>query len=201
MWEPGTDYLAPHIKLKDVEESCDRLGRYLPPKDAVHPFFRREIQQKQWPRKRTIFNDSSKPDIFITEGLNYLMSLSSWQLAKFELTKLYNLVLPYHQFYNPYPFYDFTIMIVLPFFFYGIYLFYKWSRQMNPWTYQIEVLLLLIVYLIMITLVFGGMPRYRDPYDPYIIIIAVISGSELFNRFFHRRNSLWQESIADGGKT
>ena len=47
---------------------------------------------------------------------------------------------------------------------------------------QYFILAILLGYFILITLVFGGMPRYRYPYDPYIFIIAVTGFLEYLNQ-------------------
>jgi len=172
MWTPGSDYISADIKLSGLKNFSGREGRPLP-NQAWHPLIK-QMQDKFTGRP----DDFSRSEFFMQEGLKYLENLSFYDIIKLKLTKLWRLVQPYHQFYNPV--YDFIFISLLPFFIYGLYLMlFKTSLFPNK---QYFILVTLLGYLGLVTLVFGGMPRYRYPFDPYIFIIAVTGFLEYLNR-------------------
>jgi hypothetical protein len=184
---PGSNYLSPDTKLNDIKRYSDQFSLLLVTPKVLHPALLK-LRHTYKQEKRNPFNESLVSKYFMAEGWKYLRTLSWTQIIRLELTKLYHLVQPYHPFHNPIP--DFTFIIILPFFLYGIYLFFHKRHQKDLWSYKIEIFWLLLGYLIAVTLAFGGLPRYRDPYDPYIIIIAVITALELFKRFYGKKPTI-----------
>jgi 4-amino-4-deoxy-L-arabinose transferase-like glycosyltransferase len=177
MWEPGTDYLHSDVKLHDLKGYSAIRGRPMPD-SAMHP----RIRQMQ-ELIRGYHKHADQSDRLFRYTLDYLARLSLIDIINLELAKVYRLTLPFHPYYNPLP--DWTFLLVLPFFLMAVA--WRATRPGSDWRVILErpalaVLWLMAGYLLLSVLVFGGMPRYRDPFDPYIIIIAVIVGLELFGR-------------------
>ena len=175
MWAPGSDYIS-DIKLEDFKRYSGRLGNQVP-QEYYHPSIK---QMHQLIEGKNMAGPLAQADFYFNYTKEHLKTLSFRQIVKLELVKLYRLVLPYHPYYNPFP--DLTFMITLIFFCIFIYYFRRRNVSINLMKEGIMVLWILIGYLLIMTLVFGGMPRYRDPYDPYIIILAVIGAKELASR-------------------
>lgn len=177
MWEPGTDYLKPEYSLPDLKGYSAVRGRPLPP-EALHPNIRR-MQEIV----RGYYRHADQSDRFFSYTFDYLSQLSPAGIIRLAWLKIYRLALPFHPYYNPAP--DLTFLLALPFFI--LALVWRIARPKDGWNWvsgrsAFGVLWLLIGYLLLSVLFFGGMPRYRDPFDPYIIIIAVTAGMELFSR-------------------
>ncbi|MCB4790794.1 MAG: glycosyltransferase family 39 protein [Elusimicrobia bacterium] len=100
-------------------------------------------------------------------AVDYLKGLSTVQFCKLYFLKAASFVYP---FMCEYSFkYDPTFGMIIPFWFYGMYLTIK-SKDLQGWLF----LLILLTFFMFTLIYYGGEIRFRMAYSPYIIMLSSI---------------------------
>lgn len=105
-------------------------------------------------------SEYEKDRLYLKRGLKYVASMSPADILKSLIKKTGALFYPFL------PRYDITFALILPFFFYGLFLFVKEPDPVRM------IILVPVAVLAVVTVVFYANPRIRAPFAPFMVLIA-----------------------------
>lgn len=126
----------------------------------------------------SFYSEVDQSNFLIKETLRYIKN-NPWRVLKLEALKLAYFLSPFDWEIVGNGVYNVIFGFILPFFVYGMYSARNRSRELLP-------IYLPIAYAFFVMLITYGSPRYRLPFEPYMIIIASAGISHFVLRFSNK---------------